>query len=354
MDLFADEDLRRRCAVTRLTGDYPRGFRPFIYSDQPGPWMYSGGLENWPRLVKSLARRRVLWGNGARALSRARSPEFLVEVLQRAGMPVPELVPLDRRHSFKGRLLLKPRMGAGGAGIRFWTREIYYRDKPPTYCQEFIEGQAIALLFLAGGQQAQLLGVTRQLVGSPWLHAGPFRYCGTIGPLDPGLVNRPSLEELGQVLASRCFLKGLFGVDGIRRDGTFWPVEVNPRYTASVEVLEQATGWALLALHAQVFEGGQLPPLPRPAVAVDHHIGKAILFAREDLHFPADGPWMEELHAPTPVQELPAFADIPSAGEPIPAGRPVLTFFARGGSVSACEQALRDIAADLDRWLFRP
>jgi predicted ATP-grasp superfamily ATP-dependent carboligase len=352
MDLFADEDLRRRCAVTRLTGNYPQGFRPFIESAQPGPWMYSGGLENWPRLVQSLARRRTLWGSGVRALATARNPVFLFELLQLVQMPVPELVPYHQRHSWKGRLLIKPRKGAGGTGIRFWTGESGYLDKS-SYCQEYIDGQSIALLFLADQRRARLLGVTQQLVGASWLHAGSFRYCGSIGPLDPGLVNHPSLEELGDFLASECWLGGLFGVDGIVRDGTFWPVEVNPRYTASVEVLEYAAGWPLLTWHAKVFEGGRLPPVPPPAVAVDHHVGKAILFARDDLHFPADGPWMSELRSPRPVQELPAFADIPSAGERIPAGRPVLTFFARGHSVSACEQALRDIAADLDRWLFR-
>jgi hypothetical protein len=41
---------------------------------------------------------------------------------------------------------------------------------------------------------------------------------------------------------------------------------------------------------------------------------------------------------------MPAFADIPEAGQVIEAGRPVLTFFSRGG-----EDQLRRIAVDLDR-----
>jgi hypothetical protein len=42
---------------------------------------------------------------------------------------------------------------------------------------------------------------------------------------------------------------------------------------------------------------------------------------------------------------------IPAPGERIPAGKPVLTFFARGDSAAACEERLREIAADLDRRL---
>ncbi len=358
MDLFADEDLRRRCAVTRLAEDYPAGFRSFIDSDRPGPWMYTGGLENWPRLVEDMAQRRPLWGNGRKPLVFSRHPTYLVELLQMWDMPVPALVPLYERSDWKGRLLIKPRKGAGGSGIRFWTKETRPLKKPTTYCQEFIEGESISLLFLGGEGRSRLLGLTRQLVGSPWLHAEPFRYCGSIGPLDPAIVERPALEELGELLASECGLEGcglegLFGVDGIWRDGTFWLVEVNPRYTASIEVLEHATGWPTLAWHAQVFQHGRFPALPPPAVPVDRHVGKAILFARDDLVFPSDGPWMAELRSPTPVWELPSFADIPAIGARIPAGRPVLTFFAASSSASACEEALRAIAADLDHWLFR-
>jgi predicted ATP-grasp superfamily ATP-dependent carboligase len=61
---------------------------------------------------------------------------------------------------------------------------------------------------------------------------------------------------------------------------------------------------------------------------------------------------MAELRSPTPVREMPAFADLPAAGERIEAGRPILTFFARAGSPSACKDALRGIAEDLDRWLY--
>jgi hypothetical protein len=52
------------------------------------------------------------------------------------------------------------------------------------------------------------------------------------------------------------------------------------------------------------------------------------------------------------LDDMPALADIPKPGEPIRAGRPVLTLFARGGSVAGCTDELHRKAADLDRWLF--
>ncbi|HEY7426710.1 MAG TPA: ATP-grasp domain-containing protein [Gemmataceae bacterium] len=350
LDLFADVDLQNRCSVSRLTGHYPYAFLDHLDAAPPSPWMYTGGLENWPRLVRRMSEHRTLWGNTAETLFRARDPEFVTDLLQAAGMPTPALCRPEERSEVGRRWLCKPRRGAGGIGIQFAPEET--SDEPSIYLQEYIEGRPCSLLYLGDGRQACLLGMTWQLAGVSWLHAGAFRYGGSIGPVDPGIVRRPSLQTLGDLLTGECGLCGLFGVDGILCEGVFWPVEINPRYTASVEVLEYATGLPAVAWHEHVFTHGQLPSLSPPAIPSERSIGKAILFAREDLLFPADGPWMAELRSPTPVHELPAFADIPAAGERIEAGRPVLTFFAVAGSPSACEEALRQSAADLDRWLF--
>lgn len=352
VDLFADRDLQQRCTVTRLTGRYPEGFRHVLESDRPGPWMYTGGLENRPRFVQRMAQRRPLWGNAGIALSRCRDPRYVAAILRSAGMPVPAVINAVEEASAARRWLLKPRQGAGGKGIRLWTPKENSWDEKDVYCQEFIEGEALALLFLGDGQTAHLLGVTRQLVGEPWLHAAPFHYCGSIGPLDPRLIQHPSLAELGHQLGSECRLTGLFGVDGVLQDGVFWPVEINPRYTASIEVLEQATGSALMKWHAHIFTHRRLPDVLLSAAGIGRTIGKAILFAHADLHFPAEGPWLPDLRSPRPVQELPSFADIPAAGEHIEKGKPILTFFAAADSPTACENALRQIAADLDRWLL--
>lgn len=352
VDLFADLDLLRHCPVTRLSERYPAGFRPFIDSEVPGPWMYTGGLENWPRLVAQFTKHRRLWGNDRLALVLARNPEHIFRVLQARKMPAPTLHGESGSSAATKRWLRKPRRGAAGVGIRFSREGETPWATSSTYCQEFIEGQAAALLFLGSGRHARLLGMTRQLVGESWLHAAPFRYCGSIGPLDPGIVQRSALVGLGQLLASECRLHGLFGVDGVLRDGTFWPVEINPRYTASVEVLEHATGLRAIAEHARVFVSGTRGADSTSLATNGSYVGKAILFARDDLIFPADGPWMTELRSPTAVWELPAFADIPAAAQRIQAGRPILTFFARGTTLSSCADALQRIAADLDRLLF--
>jgi predicted ATP-grasp superfamily ATP-dependent carboligase len=123
-----------------------------------------------------------------------------------------------------------------------------------------------------------------------------------------------------------------------------------------VEVLEHTTGVNALAWHQQVFEFDRLPRRPPPDLfsmpGGTSCVGKAILFAPRTFSFPADGPWTSVLRAPPSPAELPAYADIPAAGEVIREGRPVLTFFVRAESPAACEANLREVVGDLDQLLF--
>src|SRR5436309_1085092 len=68
-DLFADADLLTRCPAVRVTAkDYVQVFLELASRKQPGPWMYTGGLENRSDLVGKIAERRPLWGNGPQTL----------------------------------------------------------------------------------------------------------------------------------------------------------------------------------------------------------------------------------------------------------------------------------------------
>jgi predicted ATP-grasp superfamily ATP-dependent carboligase len=354
LDLFADADLRARCPAVRVPADrYPQALAELADAEPPGPWLYTGALENRPQLVDALAARRPLWGNPGDVLRRVRDPFFVARLLHDAGLPVPAVRPqTDPPPS--GRWLVKPLAGAGGAGIRAWSGGPL-RGRQPVYFQEHVEGEPCAAVYVAGqfklvgGPVCWLLGVTRQLVGEPWLHAGPFRYCGSVGPLPLAPAAELAFLNLGGVIGRRGGVRGLFGVDCVLRDGVPWPVEVNPRYTASVEVVEHCSGMAALAWHRRAFVRGLAADLGRAASGC---AGKAVLFARADLTFPADGPWLDAVRSPGPVDELPAFADVPDPGTLIPAGRPVLTFFARAASADECVSALRTTAADLDRRLL--
>jgi predicted ATP-grasp superfamily ATP-dependent carboligase len=332
-DLFADSDLQHLGPVVRIaSADYPHGLLRVLADAPAAPLLYTGGLENYPNLLARIAR--PLWGNGPHVLRQVRSPFLLSRRLRALGLPCPGV---RARPAAGQRWLLKPRRGSGGFGIRPYSG---VRFNPRThYLQEWLDGTPCSAVFLGRATgQADLLGATRQLLGTPWLHARDFAYAGSIGPLPLTPAERRAWQALGDVLAGDFGLRGLFGVDAILRDGCPWPVEVNPRYTASVEVLERSLDQPLLALHCAVFAERPVPVLAPSKAGVLW--GKAILFARHELTFPA-APWCSA-----------AFADIPAAGTTIAAGRPVLTLFAAGADVAECERRLQESAVALDRRLW--
>jgi predicted ATP-grasp superfamily ATP-dependent carboligase len=351
-DLFADADLRARCPVWRVgPRDYPAGLLDLPALDRPGPWLYTGGLENHPDLIDAIARRRrPLWGNPAAVLRHARGPFEVRAVLRAAGLPCPEVWPGEAPPPPDGRWLVKPLAGAGGSGVRLWGASARRPPKRPAYWQEFIAGEACAAVYVGDGETATLLGVTRQLVGEPWLHANRFAYCGSVGPLPLDAAGRRAFEGVGAALVRGFGLRGLFGVDYVSRGGVPYPVEVNPRYTASVEVIEYATRLPSLALHRRAFEPQVALPAGRAPSAV---VGKAVLFARRPFTFPVRGPWRHALgKVRARMGGMPDFADIPHEGQRLTEGQPVLSLFAAATTVPRCLDALRRTAADLDRRLF--
>ena len=343
IDRFGDADLIARCSWDAWS-NLSRGVREAPVS----PWLYTGAIENRPALVRTISKRRPLWGNDPRVLSVVRSPWMLSRIINEADLKYPAVRKHRNETTTDDRWLLKPLHGSGGCGIRHWISDTTRLPRRPHYFQQYLEGEACAAAYVSDGTSAQFLGVTRQLVGEPSLHASPFHYCGSIGPLTLSPATCDELKKLGNVLTEASGLRGLFGVDFILSEDRPWAIEVNPRYTASMEVLEFARSVPMLALHRRVFNG---TPLAWAASRNDVLVGKAILFATKSLTFPAEGPWNQSLldiSAGTP----PKFADIPKAGQSIAQKSPILSFFVTGRSETECLVSLKQRAGELDRCLF--
>ncbi|MFO0919962.1 MAG: ATP-grasp domain-containing protein, partial [Planctomycetaceae bacterium] len=196
-----------------------------------------------------------------------------------------------------------------------------------------------------------LLMVSRQLIGLPEVAApGPFHYCGSLGPWPVTAAAKDELLRIGETLVDGLEYRGLLGVDLIWHDGRFWVVEVNPRYTASGELLDFATGKSAVGLHLSAC-GFETPGL-RSSAPVDVLamsaicVGKLVLYADRRVVAPdlscglaLRGDW-----------SLPMIADIPQEGSSIPAGAPICTLFASADSAEACEVKLVRRARRIRQW----
>ncbi len=331
IDLFADEDTRSLGPVWQCSlVDYPQGFIELAAQAPPGPWMFTGGLENYPDVVEAISHSRELFGVRPEVLKTIRDP-FVLQKL----VPMPAMCRVNEPHDTTKRWLRKPFRGSGGFGIE--TLRLPASESGTAeaefYSQEWLDAPSYSALFLFNEHRfPSLIGVCAQLIGEPWLHAPAFQYCGNIGPIrtDDSLNHR--LQELGHLLQP-LGLRGLVGIDFLKSGDDLFVLEVNPRYAASVELYERALGCSLLREHIQAFQTS--PAHSRFATEKrDGNIhGKAVLYAEHSFVVPPLHPWRG-----------PSFADIPMVGSTISAGQPVVTLFASGDTETECRERLQDLA----------
>ena len=342
-DLFLDTDLAERCPGIRIAdGSWPAGLLDGVEQLPPLPLIYSGGLENHPELISRMEARHEILGNGAAILEKTLDPFTLSDCLARTGLRVPEIRSAGEDTPMESDWLSKPIRSGGGLGIESAAKA---ETSEGRYLQRFVDGVPASALFVAcendPGQHTLLLGATEQLIGESWLGAGDFTYCGNLGPLE---LEEETLRQAilaGETVAREFSLRGLFGLDFIlTTDGPVF-IELNPRYTGSVEVIEATCGFKTIQHHLRACRDGELPSLAPPATRA---CAKAILFAETSVALTAPPPPAEE--------DTATFADIPSIGETIEAGSPLLTILTRGPDLANCEANLVRLARET-RSLFK-
>jgi predicted ATP-grasp superfamily ATP-dependent carboligase len=333
-DLFADRDLAALVPVLGVK-QYPRQLSRALENWPGTDWLYTGALENYPPLVGQMAEQGRLLGNSQAILARLGRPRDLFQVLTGAGLNCPGMIldPPGAPHGW----LRKPIHSAGGIGIQPASSLDPPRGTSKVYYQEQVAGTPASAVFLATPDGTILLGATRQLVGCDFSAAAPYSYCGSIGPLAMPPLLQSEVEAMGQLLAGHYSLVGLFGIDLVIDQHRAWFIELNPRYPASAEILERATGQSLVRLHVDACRGEPTRPA---SMSHEKSWGKAILFARQSLTIPRSFPSLLEKTG-CQTGDWPSVADLPAAGRKIAAGRPVLTVFARADSPAEVEDQLR-------------
>jgi predicted ATP-grasp superfamily ATP-dependent carboligase len=351
VDAFGDLDLRRAATVIPLREEFGAEYSPLSAARAaravPAELVaYTSNFENYPTAVAKLVGHRHLLGNPPPVLTRVRNPIDLMRALHRRGFTTPDTraTPPITRHA-PGTWLLKPRRSGGGHGTHIWRQG---EPVPRThYLQERIGGTPGSIVFVADGRRAVTLGLTRQLVGDARLGAHGFRYCGSLLGNPGGLFRRgqglfETARALATALTAEFGLVGLNGIDFVLRGGVPYPIEVNPRYSASMELIERAHGLSMFETHARACRE-TLPSEPPPSGEVE---GKAIVFARRDVILGDTRCWLD--HG--------SFADVPHPSELIHRGHPICTVFAKARDAESCYRKLMRRAATVYRaagWVNR-
>lgn len=322
LDQFGDLDQKRLCENVSLRERGVRYSAAAILEAARGltydAVAYCGGLENHPDAVAELAAGRTLLGNAPETLRRVRDPAHLFPILAARGFAVPRTIgrgaPLPRG----GTWLCKPIRGGGGQGISIWDGRPL---RPGQVLQAYVDGTPASASFVAGGGHSVLLGWTEQLRGPRG-----FLYGGNVLPLDAPPAAVGEVRALAEALTDAFGLRGLNGFDFVLREGRPVLVEVNPRYCASMELIDRAAGVSVFGCHLAAC-GGTLPAAMTPRGG---SWGKAIVYAPARVTLGDTAGWIER-----------GVRDVPHPGEVIPPGHPICTVLAWGPTRAACDLALR-------------
>jgi predicted ATP-grasp superfamily ATP-dependent carboligase len=339
-DLFFDADLPDS-AVGHVVRSFPRDLVRIAERAPPAPWMYTGGVENYPRVVGRISRDRELFGTPPESLCRVRDPFEVARVLGAAGLLFPECRATTDGLPYDGTWLCKNCGSSGGLRVQVWRDQRRQSSDRGWFFQRRVHGLPMSAVYVAAGGQARMLGATEQLLTG----AGdlPFQYIGSIGPiaLSPSQYRR--LLALGDLLAGQFQLSGLFGVDFVVDGDDVWTIEINPRWTASIEVLERTLAFNAVSLHVAGCRHAQLPD--SGIQASGNSCGKMIVYVRRSTAVTAD--MVAALWERNRRHDWPAVADIPRAGTRLQIGDPVLTVFAESDKTEYIRGKLHALADEL-------
>lgn len=300
-------------------------------------------------------------------MDRVSDPKFLSDLASKSSVRFPAFCfPASGRlgssrwpRSSKQRALVKTRSSSGGLGVR-WASETAIpatgqtphsgalaESTPKTtsvpaalehdaYIQRFVAGRSLGATFIGNGHQSLLLGVCRSLKKRIGEH--PFVYSGSVGPIYEDRISDAAQRVGNRFVESTGFL-GPFNLDFIDDGNQVWLLEINPRWSASMEIIELA--WMRkLDEPCSFFD----PPdvwrkrIRKTTAGSSDRFYKRVLFANQPIDidpkaFPADS------HAAR-------WRDVPTKPTKVGNGMPVATLLADLNEVGVweCRRILRQFA----------
>lgn len=245
-------------------------------------------------------------------------------------VPVPPLAGSDRFPA-----MVKPRRGAGGwrnavvktgEDLRRW--EEAWPDVPYV-AQYLVDGIPSSVSCVADGRRARAVAVNRQILRGNGESAHGF--AGSVTPFAHPLA--AEMVAVAERIAAASGCVGSVGIDFMAGEKP-WAIEINPRFQATVDTVEMATGESVFSLHMDACRG--VIPEARPQarqIAV-----RRILFAERDMRLDAD---LSAL--------APRIADIPWPGTEFEEGHAVVSVFGCGRTEAAAFESLEQNTAAVRR-----
>lgn len=259
--------------------------------------IYGSGFEYYPESLRYLSSRLHVLGNTPDTFVKLHDKPAFFSKLDQLNIPHPEVSfsPPDST----GNWLVKPRQGQGGVGVQLYLPKD--RVESAIYWQKYQAGTQHSVLFLADGQEAQIIGFNTQWTVSlsksqEFIFSGIINSCALLSEQKERIANW--LKKLVPVFA----LKGLNSLDFIQEGEKSIALEINPRPSASMQLYDAD----LLKRHMKASQGELTDCRLHSG-----YTGYQIVYAEQDVLIPEAFAW------PDWCMDLPEFGAMCRKGQPI-------------------------------------
>ena len=287
-----------------------------------------GGIEGHYSILNRLPDNIKLVGNSVHTIQIIQTPTLFFTLLNKLSLNYPET-----RYEQPNNSNWLTKLSAGTGGIHIQPLQTHQYNKN-TYFQRYIKGSSGSVLFVANGQQAQLLGINRHYLQPST--ATPFRLGGIISPWEISDQHQCYLEQAVNKITPQTYLQGINSLDFIiSEEGELFLLEINPRMSASAELLSGDK--ALFQLYINACHG-LLPEKKRkkhPLFSGLHYI-----YTNQDIHIPDQMIWPSACH------------DIPVSGTFILSGDPICTLHDKATSATDLQQRFDEFDFDIKSALY--
>lgn len=301
--------------------------RRFAAAGRVQGWIAGSGLEAAPDLLARAAACLPLLGNDAATVAQLRTPADFHSTLGRLGIRAPQ-VRLAMPPEPAG-WLFKDAHACGGWHVRAARRAPAVIGAGGHF-QRFQSGTPMSALFVADARRWQLVMLSLQLVGAP----APRRYAhrGNLGPVTLGAQPWAQLCHALDALVPAYGLRGINGLDFLLDGDELWVLEINPRPTASLALLDASAQVALLRQQVALSRGASVGAAVLAPAAPGVRASE-VVFARAGGEVSAA--------AAATLAGFGFCRDLPAAGAKFAKGDPVCTVLAAAEDCAAALAALQ-------------
>ena len=355
VDACADRDLFSQCQK-HFRLDDPKWPDVFNASHPGVPLLLTGGMEHRTDCVDrchSIANRG---GPDGKQLSAMRTLDNWEKwaVSSELGWPA-TFRKIQDFTMFRDRLagkdwLLKPFNSAGGIGIIDLTNAVLLSDQlhPKTakaYIQKRLPGVAIGVTFLSSEFGSTVVGAAAAWSPESKPTTSHYKYCGSYGPIPLTDEQIDRLQRFAGSVGRESGLLGLWQADFLVHHGSLTLLEINPRWSASMDILDVCLDLGLVEMHFDcvcknlsqaAFEQVRMKACKRARESIESMMGKLVVYAPNAFtvsQAQSDHWWANRWECDVKSRRNRCqFADIPLAGTEVAIGDPILTVLNSGSS----------------------